>query len=253
MSSAATAKSDWPAYSTRSSAKIGSSREDRTRVVLAGNVGGRQHADDARRRSHRRDDRAPRSAHARGSLMRDVDVQRPGQFREVVDIERLAGDVPRGAVMGDRLADAARDAASWLRLPRVDRAGNRPGFASVLDAGLVHRRFPERACGAATSASTARRSGGAGSAPPSADRPADARMSVIGEKSSASAAQRVVDGRLVEGPARQRGFGLQRALRRRRHAAEGNPRAVDQRPSSKRSRNAPITAEISWSKRFEIL
>ena len=70
---------------------------------------------------------------------RDIEVQRAGQLRDVVDIDRLAGDVPRGAVMRDRLRDAAADRI----VVRADASCGTevivPGDAAVLDQRLVHQ------------------------------------------------------------------------------------------------------------------
>ena len=47
----------------------------------------------------------------------ELDVQQARRLRQVVDVERLAGDVPDGAVVGRGSVDAALDAAqTWARL-----------------------------------------------------------------------------------------------------------------------------------------
>jgi hypothetical protein len=75
-------------------------RQDRTDVVVAGNVGRRDESDDARHgeRLRRIDTLQLAMRHRRNDQRR---MQRAGQFGHVVDIGRLAGDLLGGAVMGD--------------------------------------------------------------------------------------------------------------------------------------------------------
>ena len=113
--------------------------EDRRIVVLAGNVVGRQHRDDARRGADREE------VHAVDAGMGpfghgDVDLQRARQFRVVVDVAGRAGDVLCAAVMGDRCRDAADNGPQCARRLglRQFRLRRLAGGTPVLDAGLVH-------------------------------------------------------------------------------------------------------------------
>ncbi len=66
--------------------------DDRPAVVLAGNVGGGQHRDDAGGRAHGGEvDRIHRRVRIPGEPERDV--QRAVDLRNVVDVDRLAGHV----------------------------------------------------------------------------------------------------------------------------------------------------------------
>ena len=78
-------------------------------------------------------------------------------------------------------------------------------------------------------------------------------MSVIGAKSSASAAAARSTAAPSKRLPRERGFGSGGALRRGRHAAEGDPGVVDDRAAFSVEPERAHTAEMSWSKRLESL
>ena len=93
--------------------------EGRRDVVLAGNVGGGQHRDDARRRAHGgKIERAQPPAGLVGHA--DRDVQRALRLADVVDIGRRAAHVQARRIVGMRLVDdarrrrAARRAGRWF-------------------------------------------------------------------------------------------------------------------------------------------
>ncbi len=81
----------------------------RADVVLAGDVGGGQHADDAVGRADRGqvdlDDPGMRLGR-----QAELDVEQPGGVGQIVDVERLAGDVAARAVVGARIVDRTLDA-----------------------------------------------------------------------------------------------------------------------------------------------
>ena len=104
--------------------------EDRARIVLAGNVGGGQHADDARRRPHAPKRRATRSAHApaRSSRRRSAACRAaPGCRRHRPPRRRHAARRchARSRVRTPPLIASSR--RGWLVRHRGDRARRRRG------------------------------------------------------------------------------------------------------------------------------
>ncbi len=77
----------------------------RAYIVLAGDVGGGEHGDDAGAGAHRRKVHAQDAGVGLGALGQ-MHVQQPRRFGQVVDIERRPGHMTLGAVVGDRGVDA---------------------------------------------------------------------------------------------------------------------------------------------------
>ena len=80
--------------------------EDRADIVLAGNVGGGEDRDHARRGADRGQIEAGQPRMAVGGEA-EGEVERAGGLRQIVDIGRRAGDMEVGAVVRQRLVDGA--------------------------------------------------------------------------------------------------------------------------------------------------
>ena len=151
--------------------------ENRRDVVLAGNVGGGQHGDDAGGGAHGGEIEALQPA-VRLVGHADGEMQRPLRLADVVDIGRGAADVQPRRIVRMRLVDDRRRRAGF-----VDRHGS-----------LARARHGRLRCGSAPRRRRRPRSTPSSTdwRRPRRDRRRVARMSVIGAKSSANAVSAAV-------------------------------------------------------------
>ena len=236
--SATTANTTWP---WNSICPVGEHRivaGDRADIVLAGNVGGGQHRDHAGRRAHRVEIE-PSDLPARDRRAADRDVQRAFRLADVVDVGRAARDMLRRGVM------------------RIERRTTRSRSSSARRSGSADIGGLPEAGDARLLASRRRRSRSAPCAAARARHRGDRPRSRAGRRSARSPRRAARSPR----PSPAAGRDTPRSAPSRpgcaRFGVAAMPpkamRAPAMRVPSTRSLNAPITAEMSWSKRLEIL
>ena len=213
---------------------------DRADIVLAGNIRGGQHRDDAGRGAHRVEIDAEQLP-GRDRRAADRDVQQPFRLADVVDEGRAAGDVLRRGVVAQSARRTTRSRNSSARRSSCSRHRPPPGSRRRASGASRRRRSRSAPCAAARA--------------PTSSAVLRARA-------------QVVDRREILRQRRDRRLPVGRPSRSASRSAPSRPRArasasppcrrrrcARRRCACRRARslNAPITAEMSWSKRLEIL
>ena len=140
---ATTANSAWPWNRISLSANKRLVGEDGRDVVLAGNVGGGQHRDDARRGAHGGKIESAQGA-ARLVGHADRDMQRPVRLADVVDIGRRAADVQARRIMRQRLVDDRRRSSGASPVGFIQRHGASPIRVGALAPEISISAFSRR-------------------------------------------------------------------------------------------------------------
>ena len=213
-------------------------------VVLARDVGGREHRDDARRTPARRKDRGRRAGRAPSGEVPIATCSVPSGSRMSSMYCAVPWTCLEAESCGSGAVDMAQDVrASCLTVTFIASLRCLEGFAAADDprrarvaGGDLDQRLEQQIA----------RDGGAVARPRRAGRSAaGSRRASAARRAPRTPARRA---RRRQAPPRSRS----RPLRRARHAAEGDARCAMRRPSSV-NLNAPSTAEMSSSKRFETL